>query len=367
MVAAALWLAFATTLPGGATLAFGDLALPDDAPRASYFNLAHCACAQPGAAMTAFDQGTFAYRVTVTGDASAVHRPLDIWVGAGCDELDTRATSCHQVTSAGVTDLSTIPQDGATPAVSVYELMEPEPGAAGCDLRAMQATEWGLVDGDGDGVYDYAIEQPVATDALAPPAPTEFAAAGKAGTIALSWTPPDTTDVAAYQVLCATAGGAPVGSAQLSPRYTTARMLCGEPLDVPLHPADLAGATAEDIALPQQLAQLDPSYLCAEQTDPGPAGISVRGIGSDQPLILVVLAIDRAGNATATYFTSYVSAYTNVDLWHDLHDRGAATEGGFCAIGTAADRGAVVVAAIAVALRRRRRNTTMTANSSPVP
>jgi hypothetical protein len=96
-------------------------------------------------------------------------------------------------------------------------------------------------------------------------------------------------------------------------RYTTARRLCGESLDVPLVPspvetepmmvdADLA------VAIPQGMAELDPAYLCAESTDPAATSLQLRGLTPGQPILVELLAIDRAGNPSATYLYPLVAA-----------------------------------------------------------
>src|SRR5512140_1212968 len=109
------------TLPGGATIKFNRLFLhePTDAnPNGNpmlaqaikppdslwhYFNLAHCVCAQTGASQfTDYTQQTFAYELLLQNQTTPVHRPLEIWVGASCDDPIMRTMNCHKINSAGI-------------------------------------------------------------------------------------------------------------------------------------------------------------------------------------------------------------------------------------------------------------------------
>ncbi len=326
--------AAAGTLPGGATITFDRLVAPSsDAEH--YFNLAHCACSQ---AMPAFAESAFTYAISLHDEATPVHVPLDIWVGAGCDDPAMRAAQCHAIASAQIPDLHAI-GGGASVVVPVYDLMEPEPMQAGCDARALDATEWAIADGNGDGTPDYFVSQAIATDALPPPLPTDFAVTGTAGGLEISWTPPaDTSDLAAYQALCTTDLGNPATDRPHAARYTTGRMLCGVSLDVPLHPSPISFAgddgadAATDVSLSQGLAQLDPSLLCGDTADPSATHLVLDPPTRDRPLIVVLVAIDHAGNAAATYFTRPLPSRTSSDFWQDLHDRGGGAHGGFCLI-----------------------------------
>ena len=310
--------AHAQALPGGATIGFGNLVLPAGAatPPAQYFNLAHCACSQPGAAPPGYAEGSFAYQLLLTAGSMPVHRPLDIWVGAQCDQATARASSCHQIASATIADLSTIPAAGAMPSLPVYDVMEPEPSAQMCEFRALASGEWALVDSNGDGTYDYFVGQPIATDAQAPPLPTGFTATASPGAIDLSWTPPaDLSDVAQYQALCATLGGGQASTAPPPPpAYQTARSLCGESQDVPLVPSPVDtpapnGIDANlDITPPQGLAELDPSYVCATVTDPTATSLRITHLPSAGPFLVEFLAIDAAGNPAATYLYPAIAA-----------------------------------------------------------
>ena len=56
------------------------------------------------------------------------------------------------------------------------------------------------------------------------------------------------------------------------------------------------------------MAELDPAYLCAESTDPAATSLPLRGLTPGQPILVELLAIDRAGNPSATYLYPLVAA-----------------------------------------------------------
>src|SRR5262249_44345690 len=147
------------------------------------------------------------------GPTTSIARPLEIWVGTACDDPASRATGCHRITSATVADIAAIPPEGVVPEISVYDVMVPEPNTFTCDPRALSSAEWAIVDGDGDGTYDYFASQSIATDAEPPARPSDFLAHGSEYTLDLSWTPPDdVSDTVAYQALCADREGGPASS-----------------------------------------------------------------------------------------------------------------------------------------------------------
>ena len=347
LIAAAVPARADPTLPGGGSIALGRLfthtgasaSLVANAPD-SYFDLAHCACSQRGAAPASFVETTFAFELLLVPPAG-VSAPADVWVGSGCDDPATRAANCHQIASSTIADLSMLPTQppGATPEISVYDLMVPEPSVLACQFRELVSSEWVMADTNGGGAYNYVVQKPIATDALAPDLPSGFVATPDATSIEIAFTPAaDTHDLAAYQAVCATVDGSPVSTAPPAPRYLTARNLCGESLDVPLVPSsidtNLLGADAGNggFEIPQGVAELDPAFLCGDQPDPTASSIRLAPLPTGKKLVVVLLAIDRAGNAAATYFLDELQAVPKQDLWQDLHQRGGRAEGGFCLV-----------------------------------
>jgi len=347
------------TLPDGSTLKWNrlflhegnstDLVQPAKTPDSlwHYFNLAHCVCAQTGAATnTDYKEQTFAYELLLQGAVTPLHRPLEIWVGASCDDTIMRPMNCHKIDSAGIADIGSIATtNGVTPELSVFDLMTPEPMNEGCEQRVLSANEWAIADTDGDGTPDYFLSQSVDTDSLPPPLPTTFTASGAENGIEISWTAAtgDVADIAYYQALCATDLGDPGRTDPPAPRYVTPRLLCGAALDAKLAPSDITTATPADgdagtdgdageIALPMGLSQLDPAYICGESADATATSLRLENLKNGVPYTVVLLAIDKFGNSQGTYFTSKLTPQPVTDFWEDLQNHGSKVEGGFCLI-----------------------------------
>src|SRR5439155_8679578 len=121
--------------------------------------------------------------------STPIHRPLEVWVGANCDDTVMRPMNCHRIDTAGVADIASIATtNGIKPEVPIYDLMEPQPGNLnGCEQRVLTAAEWAIADGDGDGTYDYFASQGINTDSLPPPLPTAFHISGAESAIQISW------------------------------------------------------------------------------------------------------------------------------------------------------------------------------------
>jgi hypothetical protein len=346
-------------LPGGATLKFNKLLLHENNSEAlaepevdpdsiwGYFNLAHCVCSffnnSPDTADPAFFEDTFAYEITVENGSTPITQPIDFWVGTDCANTDSlvRDTNCTKV---GSLETSAIMQSGlGRIEFPVYDVMVPKPGdRPGCMERIQSSTTWALVDAEQpyDGTYDYSLQDIIETDSEPPPLPTSFKAIGAENAIEISWDAPaaGVADVFSYQALCATTlSGAPGKSSPPAPRYQTARSLCGAQQDIALTASDITTTTSPDagtgsIQLPQELAQLDKAYVCAESTSPTTNGLRIDGLKNGVEYTVVLLAIDKYGNAAGTYFTSSLVPQPATDFWEDLHDQGSGAEGGFCLI-----------------------------------
>jgi hypothetical protein len=304
-----------------------------------YFNLAHCACSQHLAAGPSYLETTFAYEVLPQG--GELHRPVEIWVGAGCDNAATRAAQCHRIDAATIADAAAIPSGGVAPEVPIIDLMQPEGILQGCDMRAITGEEWAIADLDGDGTYDSFQSVSIATDAQPPSLPTEFSVVVGPASLDIFWTPPvDTSDIYAYQALCAGPtgeAGRVAPDAPPAPEYVTARSLCGLGLDVPLVPSPLLPGDNTDVSIPQSIAQLDPSILCAVSYDPGASTLHIDHLRTGRPYTLALAVVDRAGNASVTYF-------------HPTLETNASASGGCCDAGGSSPP---VAALLALLLLRR--------------
>jgi hypothetical protein len=340
------------SLPGGATVKFNRLFLHEDnsstwdVPKTepqsiwNYFNLAHCVCSffnyNPDTADPTFFEDTFAFEMTVENYTTPINRPIQFYTGEDCATQDTNIRNLN-CTRIGELDLGTIGMTGAgIIEISIYDLMVPRTmDRPGCQPRRLSAKTWAMVDADADSTFEYSEVAAIETDTEPPPLPTNFRAVGAENAISLSWTPPPgAPDVAYYQALCATSGGAPGKSQPIPARYQTARNLCGAQQDVALMPSDIVGGNtmvdAGTLQLPQELAQLNPSYVCGEAATSTASSLRIDGLQNGVAYTVVLLAIDFYGNATGTYFTSSLVPQPATDFWEDLHDQGSGVEGGFC-------------------------------------
>src|SRR5690606_8597704 len=116
-----------------------------------------------------------------------------------------------------------------------------------------------------------------------------------------------------------------------APRYQTGRSLCGLQQDVPIDEIELAANEDEQAAtLLPALSQLDPRYLCGDLADPSATGMMIRDLENGEPYSVLLVAVDRAGNARGVFFSQTITPQPATDFWEDLHDRGSNVEGGFC-------------------------------------
>jgi hypothetical protein len=328
----------------------------------SYFNFAHCECSIPGVATKSpFYENTFAYLILLDSASSTTHVPLEIWTGTGCDDVVMRPMFCHKIESAGAPDIAAISTIGIQPEIPIWEMMNaaPLPDGVGpsCIQQNLTANEWAVASTMSGGTPDFFVPQPVSTDSLPPPLPGSFNANGAEGAIEISWSAPigNVADIAYYQALCAKADGSAgrTDSGKPTPRYITARNLCGANEDLMLTASNIVvpvtgdGGVPMDAAidaalddggtplpvpnnLPDGLAHLDPNFLCGENPTATATSMRLDGLTNGVPYTVVVLAIDKAGNAAGTYFTSTLTPQPVTDFWEDLHDKNDHIEGGFC-------------------------------------
>jgi hypothetical protein len=347
-------------LSDGTTLVFNKLLLHEDnavdpaEPKVDpdslwkYFNLAHCVCSQFQAAMPDenFHEANFEYEVTVanTSGTTTVDHPAEVWVGTSCNTDDTtqRNADCTKITTTP--NLTAIDATGLTNVeIPIFQFMMPKQSdrnMGGCLPRRLSAATWLLVDEDTNGTFEYSETKSIDTDSEAPPLPTNFKAVGAEEAVEISWDPPtDVSDIAYYQALCAAGPNADqvaIKGTPPAPRYQTPLMLCGAEQPLILTPSDIssnvdpdAGTTAVSLGA---LATQDPAYICGESTSPTATSLRIQGLTNGTPYLVALLAIDKYGNATGTYFTSRLTPVPATDFWEDLHDQGSGVEGGFCLI-----------------------------------
>src|SRR6185503_3884628 len=88
---------------------------------------------------------------------------------------------------------------------------------------------------------------------------------------------------------------------------------------------------AVDVTLPDALKRLDKTFLCAENLSPTTTNLRIEHLTNGMPYKVVLLVMDKFGNATGTYFTSTLIPHEVTDFWEDLHGAGnSQVEGGLC-------------------------------------
>jgi hypothetical protein len=361
-------------LPDGVTLYFNHLylheknnqentqPLKDPDSLWSYFNYAHCECSIPGrATVSPYYENTFAYLILLDSASSTTHVPLTIWTGSSCDDIVSRPMLCHQVAGAGATDIASISTMGTSPNIPIWELMNPAPlpegTAPSCPQQVLSANEWAIAATATGGTPDFFVAQPINTDSLPPPMPATFTANGAESAIEIAWSAPtgDVADIAYYQALCAKADGTAgrTDSSKPTARYVTARNLCGADEDITLTESHIDAPITGDAGvpmdamfdaalddggtpipvpnnLPDGLKHLDPNFLCGENATATATSMRLDNLTNGVPYTVVVLAIDKYGNAAGTYFSATLTPQPVTDFWEDLHDKNDHIEGGFC-------------------------------------
>jgi len=84
--------------------------------------------------------------------------------------------------------------------------------------------------------------------------------------------------------------------------------------------------------MPRLFRSTSTAFICGEALDPTATSMRISGLKDGTSYVVIFAAIDKSGNASATYFTSAVTPKPARDFWQDLHDQGSTAEGGFCLI-----------------------------------
>ncbi|HSS00829.1 MAG TPA: MXAN_2562 family outer membrane beta-barrel protein, partial [Kofleriaceae bacterium] len=186
-----------------------------------------------------------------------------------------------------------------------------------------------------DGQTDFSLSTTIKVDSKPPDLPTAYRAFGGDESILISWTPPDsTTDVDAYQVLCARADtGEPGVSDPPDPRYQTAQSLCGMGPGLALGDGQPVANGGDPVALkdlPDELQALNPMFLCGDVQSSTATSIRVQGLENGVAYKVVFLTVDKFWNVRGTFFTSTVTPVPSTDFWEDIHNQGGKADGGLC-------------------------------------
>lgn len=329
------------TLPNSATITWdklfitegGDTEEPSepDAQR-RYFNLAHCSCskAQSGT------ETTFSYEVKLSAE-TGLSRPADFWVGTTCDNEETRALNCRQLTGSTVSDIDNLFQARRLE-FSTFDVINGKADAAACQQREGDAVLWMLVDTDGDTTYDFSSTKKVGTsteisgiDTQPPPLPVNFSLDGGEESITISWDPPEgrETDLYYYQALCSLDDAA-VKPSPPAPEYQTTSSVCGidQDFDLPVSAIMPGPDDAPVAAAPEAFRRLDRAFLCGSQSGPTATSLTIDGLENGKHYKVALLAMDIAGNVVGTYFSHTATPKPVVDFWEDLNERNGNIDGG---------------------------------------
>ncbi len=301
-----------------------------------YLNLAHCVCSQSAAGK---EQSIF-YEMGLTV-VQPMSRPAQLWVGSACNMDNTRADTCRQISE--IQDINALATAAQRFEFGIYDIINGKENTVACKAREGDAFIWALVDNGGDGSIDYINSQAVGkkatdtaltgVDTQPPPQPTEFGAASAEGAVRLTWTAPTVrpTDVKYYQAFCMDSSGAPVLTNPPEAHYQTVTSLCDLPSnEVVIDPVDVTTVDGTPATIPTEFSNLDPAFICGEVSEQTATGMLISGLKNNEPYRVMVLAIDPAGNASGTFFTSTITPHAVTDFWEDIHDRGSDVEGGFC-------------------------------------
>lgn len=335
--------AHADGLPGGATVTFSELRIrrdgktdfvvpKDEEETWRYFNRAHCICSHGGGG-NAFVEDKFGYRLQLVGRTQPINRPGEIWTGTSCNTETGRtgtSATCSKIEEATINDLDDLADTDTTVAVPVSRLIDPMQTKTGADCVVTDGTAalWLLADGNGDQTYDYFPNKDIKIDTRPPPTPTALRATPGEGAINISWKAPTerSEDVYRYQFLCARKEGAALVAARATPShdayYQTALSLCNVNSSI-----EFTG-TAPEWAKPA-----DPAFVCGEATGTA-TDARLGGLTNGAEHEVVVLAIDKYGNASGIAYEGTVVPQAVTDFWEDLQDAGD-PEGGFCLIAQA--------------------------------
>jgi hypothetical protein len=304
-----------------------------DQDRLFYFNRAHCECALAGAT-----NGTqFKLRLHIKDKpATSFDSSAPFWSGSSCEDATLRA-QCEETQTAVAhydTDLVSTTTDYG---FSLLELMSPSHTKMHTTCPSKDAgtgTITLLVDTAGNGTLEKVTGFDVKYDTKAPDLPGSPVAVGGEGAIDITFDPPtSTTDLLYYQALCSLAGtGTVVPTAKVpaaGARYRTAFQLCSSTAE---------DVTFRDVQVPNSdgktstaLDTLDAGFLCGEAAGTA-TDVRIEGLVNGTAYNVILLAIDKYGNAGAIRFVGSVTPVPVTDFWEDEQGQGSQVESGFCLI-----------------------------------
>jgi hypothetical protein len=322
-----------------------DLISTTDKPK--MFNLANCECGTPRTV-----------KVTISG-ASSFDGTTNVYyyLGANCSDTTSRQT-CRQV---AVHKLSEYYNQSVFEDVTAAEVISPSSPTCYPESSAKSGanTFFVFIDWNGDQAFDedndtiqsleldYDVEPPDVVRNIVV-TPGEEA-------LNVSWSVPSDTDLQAIQVLCAR-GTLPVFPAgTYDPAYDSAAGVCpsggdggvadggtsdGGASDGGVGPQSDAGtglqqdAAADSdagvvtgIPIGTGLASLDPAYLCSHSLGAGTSNTRIATLQDGVTYYVIVVAVDKAGNASAVTAMVPGTPEEVLDFWEDYKQQGGGATG----------------------------------------
>jgi hypothetical protein len=350
-----------------------DLISTTDQPK--MFNFANCLCSTPRT-----------MKVTI-GGASTQDGTTNVYfyVGPNCTDTTQRTSSCSQVS---VVKLSDFFSQSVLHDITAAQVISPQTPA--CSAASGGSTFWVFIDWNGDGAFDETNDTvqklELDYDAEPPGVVTDVTIESGESALNVSWTVPSDTDINALQVLCAR-GALPVFKSPPAAAYQSAASVCpagafdggvaaedgGAHDDAavgdaggdasPAAELDATAATTADggavtgITAAGGLEGLDPAFVCSGALGKSSTSARIDGLENGVTYYVVVVAIDKAGNASPVPAMVPGSPQEVLDFWEDYKREGGQARG--CAVERPARAGwagaAAALLGLTLALWTRRR------------
>jgi hypothetical protein len=319
----------------GKVASSGEVTVLSDAEITRGFSRAACAC-----------DTQLTVGVSLTADAVARAQSngagvLGLYVGDSCATTSSGASPCRRVGEIGYPDVREKVSFATQPASALLST-----DGASCSEAEIHPSIWILADENGTGSSFTAQKQLTLHYDGAPPAsPDDVQADSGDQAIELHFNVASdhAADLDGFQILCATyQGQTPVFPAgKFSPSYDSASG-CGEGALAPVLP----GA-----ADPGFLAA-DPKFLCSGKLAASARTGRVDALTNDVEYQFAVIAIDKAGNASAldSARVEVATPAPTQGAADRYRDAGGSATGGFCAIAPHARAASSLVPALLAAL-----------------
>lgn len=295
-----------------------------------YFNLARCECGQ-----------NFGLEMQILNSAMAPQRPVELFVGSSCDDIELRDMLCEDL-GAPFGDASNDLRNPQTVLIPIDAVADPNTRL--CPDSELTGRVYVMVDDDGDpSQFAYVDIFDLFLDLNPPPEPASIEARGSEESVVVEWELSETRidDFEFFQVLCAEVQPdgslTPVFDNPDDPEYETPAQICG------LQTGGGGGGGGGGDAgpdggggpvIPTEFANLDPAFVCATGTF-GATDLRVTGLENGVEYRVAWVGIDPSRNPTLVDLQT-VSPGPLIDFWEDYKNQGGAAQGGYCFVATAA-------------------------------